>query len=134
MLVTNFMGYLIPSALGSRNVEPYHIETPSTITLDGARGVGESGTIAAYPATFNALDDALREAGAKGLNVAHATPELVLRPRIKNPTRQSQLTLESPRETSRFRYASSFRDRAFAARRKRESAAVGRQPRVMQMK
>jgi len=76
-LVTNFMDYLIPSAVESPDMEIYHIETPSTITLDGARGVGESGTIAAYPVIFNALEDALREVGARGIAVAPATPELV---------------------------------------------------------
>ncbi len=76
-LVTNFMDYLVPTAVESPKIEIHHIETPSTITLDGARGVGESGTIAAYPAVFNALEDALREIGATGLKVAPASPERV---------------------------------------------------------
>ncbi len=76
-LTTSFMDYLIPSAVESPDVEIHRIETPSTITLDGARGVGESGTIAAYPAIFNALDDALREVGARGLDYAPATPEQI---------------------------------------------------------
>jgi len=76
-LTTNFMDYLIPSAAESPDIEILHVETPSTITLDGARGVGESGTIAAYPAIFNALEDALQEIGATGLKIAPATPERV---------------------------------------------------------
>jgi len=54
------------------------VETPSTITLDGARGVGESGTIAAYPVVFNALEDAMAELGKNGLRMAPASPERVL--------------------------------------------------------
>ncbi|HYB04736.1 MAG TPA: molybdopterin cofactor-binding domain-containing protein, partial [Nitrososphaerales archaeon] len=77
-LTTSFMDYLIPSAVESPDIEIHHLETPSTITLDGARGVGESGTIATYPAVFNALEDALSEAGKGGLRFAPASPERVL--------------------------------------------------------
>jgi aerobic carbon-monoxide dehydrogenase large subunit len=76
-LSTSFMDYLIPSAVESPDIEIHHVETPSTITLDGSRGVGESGTIAAYPAILNALEDALSEAGKRGLRFAPATPERV---------------------------------------------------------
>ncbi len=76
-LSMSFMDYLIPSAVESPDIEIHHVQTPSTITLDGARGVGESGTIAAYPAIFNALEDALSEVGKRGLRFAPATPERV---------------------------------------------------------
>jgi len=77
MLTSSFMDYLIPSSMESPDVEVYHVETPSMITLNGARGVGESGTIAAYPAVFNALNDALSAIGDSELNFAPATPEVI---------------------------------------------------------
>jgi carbon-monoxide dehydrogenase large subunit len=75
-LTTNFLDYTIPTSFDIPPIEIGHVETPSTISLDGAKGVGESGTIAAYPAFFNALNDALFEAGCPGrLSVAPASPQ-----------------------------------------------------------
>ena len=52
--------------------------TPSTATLDGVKGVGESGTNAAYAAVMNALNDALSQVGPGiGLNTTPATPDAV---------------------------------------------------------
>jgi aerobic carbon-monoxide dehydrogenase large subunit len=78
-LTTTFMDYLVPSAMESPTVTVFHVETPSTITLDGARGAGEAGTVAAYPAIFNALNDAIRRAGGEDLNFAPASPERILK-------------------------------------------------------
>jgi aerobic carbon-monoxide dehydrogenase large subunit len=77
---SNFLSYTIPTSLDAPDVETAHFETPSTIALNGARGVGESGTTAAYPAVFNALNDALRQLPSAGeINIAPATPEVVYR-------------------------------------------------------
>ncbi|MGI0090075.1 MAG: xanthine dehydrogenase family protein molybdopterin-binding subunit, partial [Nitrososphaerales archaeon] len=57
-LSTTFLDYTIPTALEVPEIEILHIETLSPLTPNGAKGVGESGTIAAYPAVFNALNDA----------------------------------------------------------------------------
>ena len=43
LLTSNFMDYAIPTALDSPNIEVVHRVTPSLVTLDGAKGVGESG-------------------------------------------------------------------------------------------
>jgi carbon-monoxide dehydrogenase large subunit len=75
-LATNFLTYLLPSATDVVDPEIFHLEFPSPLTLNGAKGVGETGTIGAYPAIFNALDDALSQVGAS-LNIAPATPEKV---------------------------------------------------------
>ena len=77
-LSTNLMSYLIPTASDSVRPEIFHVEFPSPLTLNGAKGVGETATIGAYPAIFNALDDALSQVGAS-LNTAPATPESVFR-------------------------------------------------------
>ncbi|MHB1909237.1 MAG: xanthine dehydrogenase family protein molybdopterin-binding subunit [Nitrososphaerales archaeon] len=79
ILTSNFLDYTIPSALDIPDaIELAHIETPSPNTLNGAKGVGESGTIAAYPCVLNAINDALLKSGSTGeLNYAPATPEKV---------------------------------------------------------
>ena len=78
ILTTNFMDYTIPTSTDCSEIEVHHVETPSTITLNGAKGVGESGTIAAYPAIFNALNDALAQLRDDAmLNNAPALPEVV---------------------------------------------------------
>ena len=89
ILSTNFMDYTIPTSLDCPNIDVLHVVTPSTISLNGAKGVGESGTIAAYPAIINALNDALTKVkhGAK-LSIAPAFPEKVLdsvKPIQENP-------------------------------------------------
>lgn len=71
---TNLMDYLIPTANTIILPEVEHLETRSTVTLNGAKGVGESGTIGAYPSVFNALNDALSILG-KTIHIAPARPE-----------------------------------------------------------
>lgn len=57
-------------------METIHVETPSMAALSGAKGVGESGTIATYPCVFNALNDGIFHVGLKiELNTAPAFPE-----------------------------------------------------------
>ena len=77
-LASTFMDYNIPSALETPNIEIFHQETPSTITLNSAKGVGEGGTIASYPAVINALNDALAQMGTGiEVSVAPATPDAI---------------------------------------------------------
>ena len=79
LLTSNLVDYLIPTSLDSPNIELFHVETPSTITLNGAKGAGEGGTIAAYPAVINAVNDALAQLDPKlKLNMVPATPESVV--------------------------------------------------------
>ena len=74
-LACSFLGYLIPTSLDVPDIETNHVETPSTLSLNGAKGVGESGTIGAFPAVINAINDALQ--GFAEINTAPATPETV---------------------------------------------------------
>lgn len=80
LLTTNFLDYTIPTAVEiPEKLEVIHSETPSPVSLNGAKGVGESGTIAAYPCVLNALNNALSSAGTKArVNMAPAFPENVL--------------------------------------------------------
>jgi aerobic carbon-monoxide dehydrogenase large subunit len=79
LMSSNFLDYTIPTAVECPAIEVLHVETPSTITLNGAKGVGESGTMAAYPAIINALNDALTQIGpGMQFNVPPAIPEKVL--------------------------------------------------------
>jgi aerobic carbon-monoxide dehydrogenase large subunit len=79
LLTTTFMDYSIPTSMDSPNIEISHKVTPSTITLHGGKGVGESGTIGSYAAVINALNDALSEASGKNadVNIAPALPNSV---------------------------------------------------------
>jgi len=79
LLTSNFVDYLIPSSAESPDVQVFHVETPSKITLNGAKGAGEGGTIAAYPAIINAVNDALSQLDPKfELNLLPASPEAVM--------------------------------------------------------
>ncbi len=68
LVTANFGDYMIPSSTDSPDIEVYHRTTPATGTLDGVKGVGESGTIAAYAAVMNALNDAISQI-RKGVEV-----------------------------------------------------------------
>ena len=78
LLTSTMVDYNIPTALDSPDVEIFHRVTPSTVTLDGVKGVGESGTNAGYAAVMNAINDAISQVrpGAY-VNIAPATPEAI---------------------------------------------------------
>jgi carbon-monoxide dehydrogenase large subunit len=79
LLSSTLMDYCMPTTLDSPDVEIFHRVTPSTDSLNGVKGVGESGTIVGYAAVMNALNDALSSArpGAQ-VNVAPATPDSII--------------------------------------------------------
>lgn len=79
---STFLDYLIPTSLDVPDIETIHIETPSTLSLHGAKGVGESGTIGAFPAVISAINDALQ--GMSEIATAPATPELIYKYLAKN--------------------------------------------------
>jgi len=58
-LTTSFADYLMPSAPGLPNIEVYHIETPSSVTPLGMKGLGEGGAIGPAAAIANAVSNAL---------------------------------------------------------------------------
>jgi carbon-monoxide dehydrogenase large subunit len=62
-LASTFLDYLVPTAAEIPEIECLHIETPAA-TPGGFKGVGEGGAIGAPPAVFNAVADALAQAGA----------------------------------------------------------------------
>ena len=64
--------------MDSPDIEIVHVLTPSIVTLDGVKGVGESGTKASYAAGMNAVNDALSQIGPGiELNMAPATPDRI---------------------------------------------------------
>lgn len=75
-LVTgSFMDYLLPTAAEMPAFDLTHVETPAPESPNGAKGVGEGGTLAPGAAIANAVADAL---GAE-LNELPLTPERVQR-------------------------------------------------------
>ncbi len=70
--------YLVPSAAELPSYELDRTESKSTDQPFGAKGVGETGTIAAAPAVINAVVDALSYLGVTDMQMP-ATPERVWR-------------------------------------------------------
>jgi carbon-monoxide dehydrogenase large subunit len=78
-LVTGSMvNYLVPSAAELPSYEVGRTVTPSPTNPLGAKGVGETGTIASTPAVINAIVDALSTRGVTDVEMP-ATPERVWR-------------------------------------------------------
>ena len=63
-LTGNLVGYAFPSAAELPSWETTVMETPTPSNVLGAKGIGESGTIGATPAVYNAVVDALAPYGA----------------------------------------------------------------------
>jgi carbon-monoxide dehydrogenase large subunit len=74
---TAFRDYLVPLAGDIPEIDLFHTETPTPFSLTGAKGVGESGVIAAPAAIVNAVQDALGP-GAPQLTTLPVLPERVL--------------------------------------------------------
>lgn len=75
-LTTSLADYLIPAASDVPPVETHFIETPTDRNPLGAKGVAESGAIAAPPAIQNAVIDALSPLGVTHIDMP-CTPERV---------------------------------------------------------
>lgn len=63
-LSVNFMDYLVPTACEIPRVQIHHLETPTDLSVLGAKGMGEGGTIGAPVAVVTAVNDALAGHGA----------------------------------------------------------------------
>jgi aerobic carbon-monoxide dehydrogenase large subunit len=77
-LSTTFLDYLMPNALDMPSVEVAHLETPSPFTINGLKGVGESGTIGPPAAIAAAVEDALEPIGHVFVGETPLKPEVVL--------------------------------------------------------
>ena len=75
---TNFADYPVISAAELPSFELVPMETPTFANELGAKGVGESGTIGAIPAVYNAVIDALAHLGVRHLETP-LIPERVWR-------------------------------------------------------
>jgi len=78
LVTANFMDYLVPSAAELPSFELVHLETPTWVNELGAKGVGESGTIGAIPAVYNAVMDAVSHLGVRHMETP-LTPEKIWR-------------------------------------------------------
>lgn len=76
LLTGNFMDYCVISSMELPSFDIVHMETPTWVNELGAKGVGESGTIGAIPAVYNAVIDALAPFGVRHLETP-LTPERV---------------------------------------------------------
>jgi aerobic carbon-monoxide dehydrogenase large subunit len=78
LLTANLVTYLVPSAAELPSFELDRVSAPSPTHPLGAKGVGETGTIASAPAVINAVVDALSHLGVTDVQMP-ATPERVWR-------------------------------------------------------
>jgi aerobic carbon-monoxide dehydrogenase large subunit len=69
--------YLVPMAAEMPDIDVAHVQTPSSVSELGAKGVGESGTGAAPAVVMNAINDALLPFGAR-VTTQPMTPEVIL--------------------------------------------------------
>jgi aerobic carbon-monoxide dehydrogenase large subunit len=75
-LTGSLVSYCMPSAAELPAFETSRTETPTPRNPLGAKGIGESGTIAATPAVWNAVVDALAHLGVTHVDIP-ATPQRV---------------------------------------------------------
>ncbi|MYB10414.1 MAG: xanthine dehydrogenase family protein molybdopterin-binding subunit [Acidimicrobiia bacterium] len=75
-LTVSLADYLVPAASDVPPVETHFIETPTDRNPLGAKGVAESGAIAAPPAVQNAIVDALSHLGVTHIDMP-CTPERI---------------------------------------------------------
>ena len=69
--------YAVPMASEMPDIQVAHVETPSSLTTLGARGVGEAGAVGAAAAIWTAVNDALSPFGAT-VSRQPITPEHIL--------------------------------------------------------
>ena len=62
-LSVNFSEYLLPSSLGLPQIELHHMQSPTPLNVLGAKGSGESGSLAVASCIASAVDDALSPFG-----------------------------------------------------------------------
>jgi aerobic carbon-monoxide dehydrogenase large subunit len=78
LLNGNMADYLVPMALEMPDIVCAHVETPTTQSQLGAKGIGEAGTAGAPGAVMNAINDALAPLGARVTQMPF-TPERILK-------------------------------------------------------
>lgn len=76
-LALSLRDYPLPAPTDLPEFDLFHTVTPTPFTLNGAKGVGESGVIAAPAAIVNAIQDAL-PAGAPEITAIPVRPERIL--------------------------------------------------------
>jgi carbon-monoxide dehydrogenase large subunit len=76
LLTTTFMDYLPPTAAEIPRIEIHHLETVTSASITGAKGVGEGGTIGAPAAVLGAVSDAVAHLGL-GFYEMPVTPERI---------------------------------------------------------
>jgi carbon-monoxide dehydrogenase large subunit len=78
-MTSTLVDYLLPTAAETVRVDLTHIETPSSVTWGGFKGVGESGVIGTVAALATAVADAVAAAGGGQVCEVPLLPETVWR-------------------------------------------------------
>ncbi len=78
LVTTTFMDYLLPTFTDIPPIRVRHIESPSSITIGGVRGMGEGGAIAPGAVLAAALEDALAPLGEVVVDRLPLSPQRVV--------------------------------------------------------
>jgi carbon-monoxide dehydrogenase large subunit len=78
LLTTTLVDYLLPGAVDLPSFQVHHLETPSPFTINGIKGMGESGAIGPGAAIAGAVDDAIGPLTSARVDRLPITPERVL--------------------------------------------------------
>lgn len=62
-LSSTLLDYLLPTASDAARVDLSHVQTPSSATAAGTKGMAESGVIGTVAAVINAVDDVVHDSG-----------------------------------------------------------------------
>jgi carbon-monoxide dehydrogenase large subunit len=94
LLTASLMDYLVPTSAELIGLELDHLEIPAPGSPNGAKGVGEGGTLAPGAAIANAVSDAL---GVE-CNELPLTPERVREAAARSPFRENVqcITIDEP--------------------------------------
>jgi carbon-monoxide dehydrogenase large subunit len=77
LLTATFMDYLLPTTMDVPHMDVTHLESPTPLNPNGAKGAGEGGTIPALAAVASAVEDALRPLGGPVVRELPLTPPRV---------------------------------------------------------
>jgi carbon-monoxide dehydrogenase large subunit len=75
-LGASLMEYAVPTAMDVPDIESRFFVTPSPSNAIGAKGIGETGTIAGTPAVVNAVIDALAHLGVRDIDMPLTPPRV----------------------------------------------------------
>ncbi|MBJ7604682.1 MAG: xanthine dehydrogenase family protein [Candidatus Dormibacteraeota bacterium] len=89
-LAATLLDYLVPVAADIPRIEIEHLVSPSPISAQGSKGVGEAGTIGAFGAVANAVADAVAPLGAELLELPYGPQRIFAAIQLATTSKQKK--------------------------------------------